>query len=110
MSYYYWLIVGNTADLKALQEMLSPVRISTHRVGNTKLSVLVESPVAYTVFNHGNSLLDLCKKIGSNSINWINTAHLINGVQVGGHEDEASFIRFVDLYSITYARQYITAF
>jgi hypothetical protein len=110
MSYYYWLIVDNTADLEALISILFPVRISTHRVGNTKLSVLVESPVAYTVFNHGNSLLDFCKKIGSYSINWINTALLINGVQVGGHEDEASFIRFVDLYSRTYAQQYITAF
>lgn len=110
MSYYYWVIVDNTADLEALKSILFPVRISTHRVGNTKLSVLVESPVAYTVFNHGNSLLDFCKKIGSNSINWINTALLINGVQVGGHTDEASFIRFVDLYSRTYAQQYITAF
>ena len=110
MSYYYWLIVDNTADLTSLISILSPVRISTHRVGNTKLSVLVESAVAYTVFSYGNSLLDFCKKIGSYSINWINTAHLINGVQVGGHSDEASFIRFVDLYSITYANRTITSF
>lgn len=110
MSYYYWIIVDNTADLKEINNILSPVRISTHRVGNTKLSVLVESPVGYGIFSYSHGLLDFCKKIGSNSINWINTALLINGVQVGGHEDEASFIRFVDLYSRTYAQQYITAF
>lgn len=110
MSYFYWLIIDNTADLEALNNTLSPVRISTHPVANTKLSILVESNIAYTIFNYSNNLLDFCKKIGSNSINWINTALLINGVRVGGHEDEASFIRFVDLYSRTYAHQYIKAF